>query len=273
MKPSMSREIRERVDQLEIPFNAYGLDRYGISKKHLHRFMMMLGFFYKHWLTVDVEGIENVPKRGRAMLVGNHSGGVALDGGMIIASMMFAMDPPRLAHAMADKFLIRTPVASTYLSRVGQFTGLPEHVTRLLEDERLLVVFPEGHLGTAKLYWERHSLVKFGTGFLRLALKTNTPIIPVAFVGGGEAIPTFHNSKLLGALSGAPYVPLTPWGVPLPKPTRCQIHYGEAMTFDGDGTEEDEVIEEWVGQIKGRIAGLLEDGVARRPDYAKGRTS
>ena len=87
---------------------------------------------------------------------------------MVLTSMLLEMDPPRMAHAMADKFINRLPIASTWSNRTGQFTGLPEHAERLLADERLLIVFPEGHLGTAKLYPERYSLVNFGTGFVRL---------------------------------------------------------------------------------------------------------
>ena len=58
--------------------------------------------------------------------------------------------------------------------------GLPEHAVRLLEDDRLLLVFPEGARGTAKLFKDRNSLVRFGTGFMRLALQTGTPIVPTA---------------------------------------------------------------------------------------------
>src|SRR5256885_2001642 len=123
--------------------------------------------------------------RPRAMLIGNHSGGVALDGGMVLASMLLDLDPPRLAQGMAEKFMNMIPFMSQYSARCGQFTGLPEHATRLLDDERLLMVFPEGARGTAKLYWERYSLVNFGTGFMRLSLATGTPIVPFAFIGGG----------------------------------------------------------------------------------------
>src|SRR6185295_10976404 len=98
-------------------------------------------------------------------------------------------EPPRLAQAMAEKFLANLPFAARLTSRLGHLTGLPEHVDQLLADERLLLVFPEGARGTAKLFWERDSLVQFGTGFMRLALQTRTPIVPFAFVGGGEAIP------------------------------------------------------------------------------------
>ena len=69
---------------------------------------------------------------------------------------------------------------------------------------------PRGREGTAKLFPERNSLVEFGTGFLRLALKTKTPIIPFGFLGGGEAIPTVANAYAIGKLLGVPYIPVTP---------------------------------------------------------------
>ena len=263
--PSLSPpEIAERVDRLEIDFNRHGLDRYGLDKAALTRFFTILRFLYERYFTMRVYGVENIPERGRAMLVGNHSGGVALDGALIWASTFFEMEPPRLAQGMAEKFLAAAPFSAMWTSKTGQLAGLPEHATRLLEDDRLLLVFPEGARGTAKLYPERHSLVRFGTGFMRLALQTRSPVVPVAFIGGGEAIPTIHNSKTLGRLVGAPYVPFTPWLVALPRPVACQIYYGPPMEFEGDGNEADEVIQGYVDQVKQRIAAMIELGVDRR---------
>ena len=201
--------VRDLVERLELPFNSLGIDPYGISKKHLAVFFGVLGFMYRRYFRVKAVGVANVPARGRAMLVGNHSGGYALDGAMVITSMLLEMDPPRLAQGMTEKFINMLPVGSTWSSRCGQLTGLPEHAERLLMDDRLLMVFPEGARGTAKLYKDRHSLVDFGTGFMRLALKTKSPIVPLGFIGGGEAVPTIMNSSTLGKLMGVPYVPIT----------------------------------------------------------------
>jgi len=255
------REVSKKVDALEIPFNRHGLDPYGVSKRDLKRLYAILAFFYRHYFRVSVYGIDHVPRRGRAMIVGNHSGGWALDGMMVLMSMLLEMDPPRLAQGMAEKFLNRLPLFSQFTSRTGNFTGTPENAVHLLEHERLLMVFPEGARGTAKLYKERHSLVKFGTGFMRLALQTGTPIIPFAFVGGGEAIPTVMNLEKIGSLVGVPYIPVTPYGVALPRPVPLAIHYGVPMEFHGNGNEEDAVIEGYVDEVKARIASLLEDGV------------
>ena len=256
--------VARRLERLEVPFDRYGVDPFGISRAHLGRFYTMLGWLYRRYFDVTVNGIEHVPVRGRAMLVGNHSGGVALDGAMVLASLFFNMDPPRIAHGMAEKFLNRMPFASQMTSRLGHLTGLPEHAIALLEAERLLMVFPEGARGTAKLYGDRNSLVDFGTGFIRLALKARAPIIPFAFVGGGEAIPTVVNLVRLGRMVGVPYIPLTPWLLPVPRRTSLEVYYDAPIVLEGTGNEEDEVIFAHVERVKARIAGLIESGVKIR---------
>jgi 1-acyl-sn-glycerol-3-phosphate acyltransferase len=257
---TLREEIRERLDRLEIPFGRFGVDPYGVSKKHLELWFLSLGILYKDYFRVRSHGIGNVPPSGRAMLVGNHSGGVAIDGAMVIASMFFDMDPPRLAQGMVEKFIARLPFMGEISSRIGQFTGLPEHAIRLLEDERMLMVFPEGVRGTAKLYWERTSLVHFGSGFLRLALATKTPIVPLGFIGGGDAFPTIFNARKLGQVLGVPYFPITPYLLPLPLPVHLAVHYGEPIRFEGTGNEDDRTIDRKVHAVKERVAELVARG-------------
>lgn len=264
LKFIVDKEVFDRVRRLELPFNRYGLDPYGISQEHLAEFMTVLGWLYRHYFTVRTHGIEHVPKSGRAMVVGNHSGGVPVDGAMIIASLFLEMEPPRLGQGMVEKFANRWPVVSHWFSRVGQFTGLPEHAERLLREGRLLMVFPEGARGTGKLYKDRYELVRFGTGFMRLALETNTPIVPFAFIGGEEALPTVMHLKRLAKLVGAPYIPVPPYLLPVPMPVHCEVYYSEPMCFEGDGTEADDVIAGYVEQVKQRIRGLIEKGREER---------
>jgi 1-acyl-sn-glycerol-3-phosphate acyltransferase len=260
----VDREVFDRVRRLDLPFNRYGLDPYGISQEHLAEFMTVLGWLYRHYFTVRTHGIEHVPEAGRAMVVGNHSGGVPVDGAMIIASLFLEMDPPRLGQGMVEKFANRWPVVSHWFSRVGQFTGLPEHAARLLREDRLLMVFPEGARGTGKLYKDRYELVRFGTGFMRLALETNTPVVPFAFIGGEEALPTVMHLKRIAKLVGAPYIPVPPYLLPVPMPVHCEIYYSEPMHFEGDGSEADEVIAGYVEQVKQRIRDLIKRGREER---------
>jgi 1-acyl-sn-glycerol-3-phosphate acyltransferase len=257
-------EVKERLERLEIPFNSYGIDQYGISKAYLGPSFTALKFFFRRYFSVESHGIENVPAHGRVMLVGNHSGGVAIDGAMVVASQFFEMNPPRLAQGMAEKFLNKVPFLSQMTNRCGHLTGLPEHAERLLADERMLMVFPEGARGTAKLYKERYSLVHFGTGFVRLAMKMKTPIVPFAFLGGGEAVPTISNAVGLGKLLGVPYIPVTPWLFAVPIPAKLEVYYSAPMMFEGTGAEEDEVVLQHVDKVKARIAQLIDVGRRRR---------
>jgi 1-acyl-sn-glycerol-3-phosphate acyltransferase len=267
----ISREVRERIDRLELPFNALGVDPYGISKPHLRIAMTAFAAAYRHYFSAETRGIEHVPARGRAILVSNHSGGIAIDGAMIVASCFLEMEPPRLAQAMAEKFLGRMPFTSEWTSRCGHLTGLPENAERLLEDDRLLVVFPEGARGTAKLYRDRYSLVDFGSGFVRLALKTKAPIVPLAVFGGGEAFPTVANAYRLGRLVGVPYLPIVAYGVPVPLPAKIEIHYGPPLRFTGTGNEDDAVVWGYVDRVKEIIGGMLSEGARIRRGEAPPR--
>jgi 1-acyl-sn-glycerol-3-phosphate acyltransferase len=257
-------QVRDAIEGFQIPFGELGIDAYGTSKTHLQSALTALGFLYRHYFTVETRGIENVPPRGRAMLVGNHSGGIAIDAAMIIAACALEMRPPRLAQTMTDKFLARMPLLGTWTSRMGQLIGLPQHAERLLADERLLLVFPEGTRGTAKLYRDRHSLVDFGTGFMRLALRTRTPIIPVAVLGGSEAFPTIANSYSLGRYLGVPYVPVVAYGLPVPFPAKIEIQFGSPMRPCADSHDDNSVIASYVDEVKDAISQMVQAGARRR---------
>jgi 1-acyl-sn-glycerol-3-phosphate acyltransferase len=160
---------------------------------------------------------------------------------------------------MADRFLNRLPLASLIMSRTGQLTGLPEHAARLLRDERLLLVFPEGVRGTAKLFSERREVKSFPAGFMRLAMQTQTPIVPVGILGAGEALPTVANLERLGRAVGVPYLPLTPYLLPIPLPARFELYFGEPLVYAGSGDEEG-AVQSNVERVRESIQSLVEMG-------------
>jgi len=252
--------VRERIERLELPFGELGYDAYGVSRSALVRGFSALYPLYRHFFRVECRHVDRIPTRTRAMLVPNHSGGFATDALMLIGACFFEMEPPRLAQGMADKYLSALPFASRITGRVGQLTGLPTHAERLLRDERLLLVFPEGVRGTRKLFRERRQLVDFGSGFMRLAMKTRTPVIPVAVLGGGEALPTIANLDRLGRWFGLPYVPVTPYVLPIPLPVKVALHFGRPMEFEGTGHEDDETVFANVESVKRAIVELMKSG-------------
>jgi 1-acyl-sn-glycerol-3-phosphate acyltransferase len=255
-------EVEERLSKIDLKFNRLGFDKLGISRRHLKWFYQLMGLFYFHYFKVSLRDEHFVPSQGRCMLIGNHSGGIPVDGGMLSAALFFGLDTPRHPHGMVEKFAQNVPFLSSLFSRMGQLTGLPEHAKLLLDDERLLVVFPEGVRGIGKLWSQRYQLERFGTGFMRIALETQTPIVPFAFIGGEEAFPTMFHLKRLARLSGVPYIPIPKHLIPLPKPVACRIHFGKPLHFSGDGSEADDIIESYVSEVQEEIKRLIRAGRA-----------
>jgi 1-acyl-sn-glycerol-3-phosphate acyltransferase len=198
------------------------------------------------------------------LLIGNHSSQLAYDGTMVATAMLLDANPPRAVRAMIEKFFQLQPFVNVMMARTGQLTGLPQNCVRLLEDEHLILVFPEGARGGGKTVWHRYELMEFGQGFMRLALQTGSPIIPFGFVGGEETCPALVDVKPVAKILGMPYLPITPTVLPLPLPAKCSIHFGEPLRFEGTGNEEDAEILAKVDVVKQSVAALLERGLSER---------
>ncbi|MCP4872851.1 MAG: acyltransferase family protein [Proteobacteria bacterium] len=260
----LNRRIRKRVTEIALPWGPFGIDPYGIDQDYVAFAMGCIEPMYRKYFNLQTVGIEHVPASGRAMVIGNHSGGLPFDATMVLGSLFFEMEPPRLAHGMVEKMAQEWPVASPLFSRVGQLTGLPEHAIRLLEDDRVLMVFPEGVRGLGKLHSEKYELKRFGTGFARIALKTGAPIVPFGLIGMEEAYPVVSRLEPLSKILNVPYLPVPAHGVPWPKPVDLQLRFGEPIRLEGDGNESDEVIEAHVRTVMDAVAGLLAAGRAER---------
>jgi 1-acyl-sn-glycerol-3-phosphate acyltransferase len=166
----------------------------------------VLEFLYRYWFRVTVEGIEHVPVDGGALLVSNHAGFLPPDGAMIAKAIREEHARPRAVHTAVDDAFKGYPGLSMLLPKLGCVAAHPANVHRLLHDERALVlVFPEGREGAAKLYKDRYRLRGFGRGgFVEAAMRARAPIVPVAVVGAEEAAPSFFRLGPFGTLGYLP---------------------------------------------------------------------
>jgi 1-acyl-sn-glycerol-3-phosphate acyltransferase len=257
-------EIRDHVARLDIAAGEYGYDRWGASPRDAERLLVWMRFFLRRYFRAEVSGLEHIPE-GRCLIIGNHSGQLAYDGMVICAALALDAEPPRFARAMIEHFFVQVPFVGTLMTRMGQLTGLPGNAERLLlEDEAAVLVFPEGARGGGKVWRDRYKLMGFGQGFVRLALKTKTPVVPFGFVGGEEMVPSFSQLPPLARMLNTPYVPLTPTILPLPLPTKVHLLFGEPMRFEGNGDEDDEVILPMVERVEHAVEALIERGLSER---------
>jgi 1-acyl-sn-glycerol-3-phosphate acyltransferase len=246
--------------------NEIGIDPFGIDIDTTRLSVALLVYLHRYWFRTEVHGLDNVP-HGRVLLVGNHSGQIPLDGIVIALAMALDANYPRFPRAMLERFISSLPFFSVWFPRVGQVLGTPENARHLLEKEEALIIFPEGVKGISKAYSERYKLAPFGPGFMRLALMTQSPIIPVAVIGAEEQYPSLTDLKSLGRLFGLPALPIIPQlflGMWFPLPTKYRIYFGEPLYFKGDADDEDAAIEEKVWVVQATIQSMVNRGVKER---------
>jgi 1-acyl-sn-glycerol-3-phosphate acyltransferase len=267
MTEKLGEEFNARLSRVPLNLAATGVDPFGMDPQWTKYAIASVALLHRHYFRTEVFGIENVPS-GRALLVANHSGQVPIDGALIGASLFMDVEPPRFMRAMVEKWTQTLPFVSLLFSRVGQVVGVPENAKRLLESDEALLVFPEGARGISKTFERRYQLCDFGLGFMRLAMETNTPIVPVAVIGGEEQYISVGNFDAVAKMLRMPSFPilpqlLLPFGA-LPLPTRYRIYFGEPMRFSGDPDDDDAVIEEKVFVVKATVQSMVNRGLKAR---------
>lgn len=263
----LGKDYRERMARVPVSLGSAGVDAFGFDPEWGKVALAFAAFLHRKYFRTEVFGAENVPS-GRVLLVANHSGQIPIDGAIIGASMFLDVDPPRFIRAMVEKWSQSLPFVSVFFSRVGQVVGVPENARRLLERDEALLVFPEGARGISKPFRDRYRLVDFGLGFMRLAIETGTPIVPIAVIGGEEQYISVGNFDRVAKMFRMPAFPVIPQllipGGQLPLPTRYRLYFGEPMRFDGDPDDDDTVIGEKVWVVRSTIQSMLSRGVRAR---------
>ncbi len=261
-------EVAAAIDSLPNHLNEQGFDAWGLCPEEAKFYYSISRHLYDYFRP-EIYGIENVPA-GRVLLVPNHSGQLPLDGVVVSVACLLQARPPRLVRAMAERWVSTLPFINEMFARSGVVLGDPINCRNLLEDDQAILVFPEGAKGSGKTWQQRYKLQPFGRGFMRLALQTRSPIVPVAVVGGEESIISIYNWKGLAKLMRAPYAPVSPL-LPLlgplayfPLPVKFRVYFGEPMEFTGPFDDEDAIIQAKVDKVAARIQQMIDDGLRAR---------
>jgi 1-acyl-sn-glycerol-3-phosphate acyltransferase len=222
----------------------YETDEWGLDMDFVNAVLPFLTFMYKSYWRVETTGMDNVPYEGRGLLVANHSGTLPWDGAMIGTAIYHEHPMNRLVRSLYATWFPTLPFVSEVLVKGGQVLANVDNGTRLLQQNHLVAVFPEGYKGVSKLFKERYQLARFGRGgFVRMALASQAPIIPVSVVGAEETYVVLHKSRTIARLIGFPFFPISitwPWLGPLgfiPLPTKWYIDFGTPIPTDQYGPD------------------------------------
>lgn len=250
------------------------VDEYGLDEELFYAIRPAVQFLFNYWFRAKVTGLENVPSEHRALLVCNHSGVLPLDGAMVTEAIWGNHPNPRHVRWLFLKWFVGFPFISAWLNKLGAVLACPENGERLLREDRLVGVFPEGIKGIGKLYRDRYRLARFGRGgFLKISLKTRSPIIPVSVVGAEETYPALYYADFISRPLGLPYLPITPtfpWlGLlgAIPLPSRWHIHFGTPIRFSEKAPEKANdflVVSLLTEKVRAAIQGQINDSLRER---------
>jgi len=258
------KEVFARIDALPRKnLNALGVDPFGFDPESLKPLVPLMLWLYRNYFRCEVEGIENIPD-GRMMVIANHAGGLPFDGAMIGCAFLMDALKPRLLRGMVDTWVAELPFIHSWYTRLGQITGLPKSCEALLEADEAVLVFPEGMRAVLKLYRDRYKLLKFGHGFMRCAMHTDAPIVPVSVIGSEEQAPTIAHILPLGKAMRLPVFPLIfPQLLPVPLPVKYRIRIGKPMRFRGSARDP-ELVSQHVAKVHKTMQKMLDQGLKKR---------
>ncbi len=261
--------------ELVLATRSLDLDDFGFDRRFSGLFDPVLEFLYSRYWRVESLGLSNVPVHGRALLVANHAGTLPFDAAMVAYAIRRDHASHRLVRPLLEDFAFHFPYVGPTINRLGAVRACQDNARRVLEAGQIALVFPEGIQGMGKLYSKRYRLGRFGRGgFVKLALRTRTPILPVAVVGSEEIYPML--TKVVGPARtvGLPFLPVTPlfpWLGPLgllPLPSKWVIRFGSPIrlheTHGPEAAEDRLLVNELTDRIRSLVQQLLEQARGER---------
>ena len=140
------------------------------------------------YFRADVSGLDRIPAQGPVLLVGNHSGGTMIADTFVFAQAFYDhFGPDRRFHQLAHDLVFKVPGLRTLVQRYGTVPASPKNMRRALEKDAALLVYPGGDEESFRPSWDSSTVAFAGrTGFVKLALESGVPIVPVVALGGQE---------------------------------------------------------------------------------------
>jgi 1-acyl-sn-glycerol-3-phosphate acyltransferase len=140
------------------------------------------------YFRAEVRDLENIPAEGPVLLVGNHSGGTLIADTFVFAQGFYDhFGPTRRFHQLVHDLVFKLPGARASLARYGGVPASPENMGAALERDAALLVYPGGDHETYRPSWESGKIDMAGrTGFAKLAIEHDVPIVPIVAIGGQE---------------------------------------------------------------------------------------
>ena len=232
-----------------------------------------------------VEGLDNIPDVGPAMLVGNHSGGNYIPDSFILG-LAFAtyFGAERPWFALTHSAVMAMPILGPIMKSFGSIPASRENADEALRRGACVLVYPGGDIETYRPWWKRNEVTLAGRkGFIRTALKNEVPLVPVVNIGSHETGIFLSDGQWLCRLLGidrslrikaTPIQVGLPWGLWatdfLPRlllPAKIEVRVLPEVRFPRTGAaaaEDDDYVQECFDEVVLRMQAAHDEMAARR---------
>ena len=243
----------------------------GPAEATMQRQKYLWNFLVDYWFRMEFDGWENLPDPP-VLLVGIHSGAPFVWDAWTVGVQWwrrFGQDRP--LHGTAHDALMAMPLIGRYFRAMGVLPAAPDSMATALAEGRDVAVWPGGEVDSLRPWSERDQANLAGRkGFVKMAIRAGVPIVPIATVGGADAMPVLVRGDQLSRalrldkllrLKVFPIAVSLPWGIapaalpqfPLPAKIRTRLMPAIELDHDPDGADDDEYIEEKYWEVQNNI--------------------
>jgi 1-acyl-sn-glycerol-3-phosphate acyltransferase len=229
-----------------------------------------------YWFRMEVEGWENIPPPP-VLLVGIHSGAPFVwDAWTVGAQWWRHFGQSRALHGTAHDALMATPVVGAYFRKMGVLPASPDSIATALAAGHDVALWPGGERDSLRPWVKRDEAVLAGrTGFIRLAIRSEVPIVPISTVGGPDSMPVLATGKRIAKalqldriarLKMFPIALQVPWGISpallpeIPLPTKIRTAFQAPIELDSDPERANE--ERYVERMYEEVRGSIQSGMS-----------
>src|SRR5947207_5364054 len=164
------------------------------------RFMERQKYFWNplmdYWFRMEIDGWEHIPEPP-VLLIGIHSGAPFVwDAWTVGVQWWRRFGDSRPLHGTAHDALMALPAVGGYFRRMGVLPAAPDSITAALAADHDVALWPGGERDSLRPWSRRDQAILAGrTGFVKLAINSGVPIVPIATVGGPDAMPVLVSGR------------------------------------------------------------------------------
>ena len=243
----------------------------GPDETTMQRHKFVWNALVDHWFRMEMDGWENVPETP-TMLVGIHSGAPFVwDAWTVGVQWWRRFGEERPLLGTAHDALMAAPLIGRYFRAMGVLPAAPDAIATALAEGRDVALWPGGEVDSLRPWKERDQATLAGrAGFVKMAIRAGVPIVPIATVGGSDAMPVLIRGDRLATLLGLdralrlkvfPIAVSIPWGIapaalpqiPMPAKIRTRLMPVVELDHDPERADDDEYVQRKYREVEDSI--------------------